>query len=358
MFESGKAVRGENLPAIDLPGRIRALSLFFSLSSPKEERVGVRSQVLLEKIPSPRPSPRSGGERESGQWQDAFDLRLPRRGFTLIELLVVIAVIAILASLLLPALAKAKDKAKQVSCVSNQRQWGLALQMYASDFNNGIPRDGMNSAGTYGANDSQQPNAWFNLLPPLVGEQPLSAYTATVPAGNNAQQNSQILPFPGGVGKIYQCTGAQMMGNDFTQIDGDSPAGHGTDGFFSYAMNIDLKHNKPAYSPISSTCYPYPQMPKTTQIRRPVETVFMFDCAFSPTAEGNNPYNSTYPALRWRSYASRHNRGGNVVLVDGHVEYFKANVIINGGNTSSASSPLEYTWSPVIWNPVYRDLHP
>jgi prepilin-type N-terminal cleavage/methylation domain-containing protein/prepilin-type processing-associated H-X9-DG protein len=62
-----------------------------------------------------------------------------RRGFTLIELLVVIAIIAILAAILFPVFARAREKARQASCMSNVKQLGAALLMYVQDYDETLP---------------------------------------------------------------------------------------------------------------------------------------------------------------------------------------------------------------------------
>src|ERR1700712_3723500 len=73
-----------------------------------------------------------------------------RTGFTLIELLVVIAIIAILAAILFPVFAQAREKARQISCLSNEKQLGIALMQYTQDYDEFYPCGNYVTGGHYG----------------------------------------------------------------------------------------------------------------------------------------------------------------------------------------------------------------
>lgn len=91
-----------------------------------------------------------------------------RRGFTLIELLVVIAIIAILAAILFPVFAKAREKARQTSCASNLKQIDLAFLMYAQDYDGHVIGYRIGAGGSGGCGTSNDTQWFVHVLQPYV----------------------------------------------------------------------------------------------------------------------------------------------------------------------------------------------
>jgi prepilin-type N-terminal cleavage/methylation domain-containing protein len=90
-----------------------------------------------------------------------------RSGFTLIELLVVIAIIAILAAILFPVFAKVREKARQISCVSNMKQLSLGVIQYVSDYDQMYPADPPITTGN-GTTSNPQYCGWAGRIYPYI----------------------------------------------------------------------------------------------------------------------------------------------------------------------------------------------
>ena len=146
------------------------------------------------------------------------DRALRTRGFTLIELLVVIAIIAILAAILFPVFARAREKARQASCQSNLKQQGLGCIMYAQDYDEIFPRNIWTAAGVW-----PQPVHQFtyaHLIYPYtknvqIFRCPSSGYTGYTPSSGGTGDIGPILQIPYGDYGFNQWMAQRVM----AQID-------------------------------------------------------------------------------------------------------------------------------------------
>jgi len=217
------------------------------------------------------------------------------RAFTLIELLVVIAIIGILAAMLLPALNKAREKANQVSCMGNMRQWGLAMGMYCDDWNDYLPYEGSGAA----IDNTFNLGAWYNVLSGYIGAPRLvDLYKSTPPR----------IPIPGQK-SIWMCPSDKVKVGA-TSLSAATP-------YFGYGMNRVFQGRFP--SP------PGKGLRKRSLADKPSQTVFL-----SESEANGEPVNDAYSftdgyftgsKTSVANYKPRHSGGNNFVFVDGHAEW-------------------------------------
>lgn len=140
-----------------------------------------------------------------------------RKAFTLIELLIVVAIISILASILFPVFARARENARRASCLSNLKQMGLGLRMYTQDFDERMPPAYVkvtDSNWKYPNGSTESTRAWYLLIYPYVKN--YQVYTCPS-AGSALHYNggyqpqafsysyNYARPSPGGCGGVYNC---------------------------------------------------------------------------------------------------------------------------------------------------------
>ena len=220
------------------------------------------------------------------------------QGFTLIELLVVIAIIAILAGLLLPALAKAKEKGRATICMNNMKQVGLETILHADDNDDMIPRG-----------DAER---WYLVLMKYL------------PEGGTKKDYRNI--------KIFRCPSYPK------------PKKRQKPQVITYTVNawrFRSTYDTVGYQQVGPS--------KITNFKEPSNSVYVGDSSFGswrPIITGlNDPNNNTWLNDVWRPShlpfgptgkvlsmdrriaAKRHNNGANLVYLDGHAGFLKSNQI-------------------------------
>jgi prepilin-type N-terminal cleavage/methylation domain-containing protein/prepilin-type processing-associated H-X9-DG protein len=268
------------------------------------------------------------------------------RGFTLIELLVVIAIIAILAAMLLPALARAKNRAQEIVCMSNLKQWGLADTMYVDDHDQLFPYPRYQDSYCPSAADQDNPawlsipgyhnqtppvgdDVWFNALPAYVGDKPLYTWGYSATQIKQFYSSRNIFIDPAAFSQPISAVDAQAASDKYDMKPGQRP-------LFNYGMNSKSVANEEIS--LANVIL------KSGMVTHPSAFVLFSD---GRDRSAETPYYGTpdnqillaTPHCYTTRFSSRHDQGGNIAFSDGHAAYFKYNYVVSDGTAVVPRGP-------------------
>ncbi len=255
---------------------------------------------------------------------------MQRRGFTLIELLVVIAIIAILAAILFPVFARARDNARKMQCLSNMRQLGTAITMYSNDYDEFFPE--LASGGCWGRAAIAN-SLWTRQIYPYVKNKEVylcpNAVTPTNDPGRTGMRFDSSVPVPEDTEVNPRNVCAALPDNQRWHIDRRlQPIGMNK--FFApywqCRENVD-PGCQAIWDPCASVGVPAcdavcaRQYINHARIREAAKMVVLTDGVISCNGGGGYWINVSGPVNSFFSIAGRHD-GHNIVFADGHSKWF------------------------------------
>lgn len=224
--------------------------------------------------------------------------------FTLIELLVVVAIIAVLAAISVPAVGAAITSSRKSSALSNVRQLSVLAMTYAADNNSMLPAEGGDGVQSFSVLRTAT-NAWYNVLPPLIGQKAASDYRSN-PAAFYQE------------GSLFFVKGATYPKQKLNYA------------YFAFGINSQLDHGMTAQA--GGTRIRLAQLPKPSRTALFAEAALPDEKNLLPAGGATDSLGQ--PKVRDERFVGRYNNTGIIGFADGHAEVvpkdkaFDTNVVI------------------------------